>query len=184
MRVYLANTFSLNMLCERYHLLEFRQLDPHITALLLYVFWGDIVNVIAQAELDEVVNALLTLHVPHLPLPKPEQQPVRLAPNDALVIAQYAGPQLEPGMTTLPDDAQITFWLVHQCRSPNATTIAELIDAYQTAVDRAAQETKGQAPSYAHWEGIIWLTRRSDELGARPVEVLEALQQLSTYAGF
>jgi hypothetical protein len=184
MHVYLSNTFSLNMLCERYHLVEFRQLDPHITALLLYVFWGDIVNVIAQQELDEVVNALLTQHVPHLPLPKPEQLTVRLAPNDALVVAMYTGPQLEPGTTILPDNARITFWLVHQCRSPNATTTTELIDAYQTAVERATQETKGQAPSYAHWEGIIWLTRRSDELGARPVEVLEALQQLSTYAGF
>ncbi len=182
MRVYLANAFSLNMLCERYHLLECRQLDPHITALLLYVFWGDIVNVIGHEELDEVVNALLTQHVPHLPLPKPERLTVKLAPADAVVVAQYTGPRLEPGTTTLPDDAQITFWLVHQHRTPNATTIAELIDAYQTAVDRATQETKGQAPSYAHWEGVIWLTRRSDELGARPVEVLEALQQLSTYA--
>jgi Ni,Fe-hydrogenase maturation factor len=184
MRVYLANAFSLNMLSEPYHLLECRQLEPHIAALLLHIHGKQLVNAIGHEDLDAVVNNLLTLHVPHLVLPKPERLTVKLAPADAVIVAQYTGPRLEPGTTTLPEDARITFWLVHQCRSPRSTTIAELIDAYQTAIEREARATEGQLPSYAHWEGIIELTRRAEELGARPVETLEALQQLSTYAGF
>jgi hypothetical protein len=184
MRVYLASTFSLSMLCEPYHLLECRRLEPNVAALLLYVYWGQTVNVIGSDELDEVVNSLLTQYVPHLPLPKPEKLTVRLAPNDALIVAQYAGPRLEPGTTTLPEDAQITFWLLHQCRSPRSSVIAELMDAYQAAIERETRTTEGPPSSYAHWEGVIELTRRTEELSARPVEVLEALQQLSTYAGF
>jgi hypothetical protein len=184
MRVYLANSFSLNMLCERYHLLECRQLEPNMTALLLHVHGKQLVNAIGHEDLDAVVNNLLTLHVPHLVLPKPERLTVKLAPADAVVVAQYTGPRLEPGTTTLPEGARITFWLVHQCKSPRTAPIAELINAYQEATERATRETGGQLPGYVHWEGIIELTRRAEEVGARPVETLEALQQLSTYAGF
>jgi hypothetical protein len=34
---------------------------------------------------------------------------VRLVPGDDLVVAQYEGPRLEPGATTLPEGAKITY---------------------------------------------------------------------------
>ena len=37
---------------------------------------------------------------------------VAVAPGDELVIAQYSGPRLEPGTTTLPEGAKIVWWYV------------------------------------------------------------------------
>jgi hypothetical protein len=182
MRLYLAETFDLSMLSERHHRIECRQLEPQMAALLLQVHWRQTVNVIEWQGLDTIVHELLLLHVPHLVVPEPQPLTVKLAPRDAIIAANYTGPRPEPGRTMLPEGARVTFWLVHQCGTLRGDVVAELMDAYQAGTERATHEAGGIPPSFAHWEGIIWLTQRAEELGAHPAETLEALQQLSTYA--
>jgi hypothetical protein len=116
--IYLCNAFSLNMLdtvkvkgpngedlsfpCP--YVVEFRPVAPERAADFLCEE-GGWVGAIGHADTARLVAALLGIDIPA------NRATVVLGEGDCAVVAQYSGPRLPEGATTLPEGATITFWL-------------------------------------------------------------------------
>jgi hypothetical protein len=98
---YLVNSFSFNMV----------QLDRevHVTASPLTIdaaraaYTDDVVSAIGHADTAAVVAGLLGRAVPA------NRATLTLRPGDELLLAQYTGPRLPEGATSLPAGARIDF---------------------------------------------------------------------------
>ncbi len=103
MRVILANAFSINMI-DRSRVIHFdkitligaRKIAKHID-----------VNAIGHADTDRVVRRELNCEIK-----AGGRATIQLEGMDKLLVAQYRGPRLEEGATSLPDGATIEWWLV------------------------------------------------------------------------
>jgi hypothetical protein len=110
--LYLANAFSLNMLPREWRRYEFVPLFPAEAAVLAYILRDRLHNVIGHADTAAVVATVLQAEVAGLELPAPQRATVQLERGDEVLVAQYVGPRLPEGATTLPEGARIEFWLV------------------------------------------------------------------------
>lgn len=96
---YLANAFSLQML-------------PADGALILAApavsseVPQDAMSVIGHPDTANVVSGILGFEV------KCNRISVHLEKGDILYVAQYTGPRLPEGATTLPEGAKLSFWKV------------------------------------------------------------------------
>ena len=111
--MYLLNAFSLNMIAEDNQVeVTFLKYAAHSAAFELGV--SEVINAIGHADTDAVIrNILENSHKDlNLSLPIGERKTVVLRPGDEAIVAQYSGPRLPEGATTLPEDAKIQFWLV------------------------------------------------------------------------
>lgn len=108
--MFLLNAFSLNMLNPE--LIHNVRITP---CTLGDARWelaqevdGDIFNGIGHPDTDRVVREELRLdHVP-----QGERSNVRLNFGDSAIIAQYVGPRLKEGATSLPEGAEIKYFRV------------------------------------------------------------------------
>lgn len=105
MRTYLSNAFSLNMLeraNQRIHLVPVSTTEAR--AHLSYP--SGFTCAIGHADTAHVVGGDLDLALDACRID------VQLQPDDILVVAQYRGPRLPEGASTLPDGAAIEYWVV------------------------------------------------------------------------
>ena len=101
---YLANAFSLQMLPEGTGLrLLVDRLDQDAARAALS---GGFASAIGHPDTAAVVGALLGRPV------AVNRVSIRLTAADELYVAQYSGPRLPEGATSLPEGARIDFWLV------------------------------------------------------------------------
>jgi hypothetical protein len=103
MATYLCNAFSINMLPPppRRSLVEFTPISSQEAATLL----GDgYINAIGHADTAAVVAGHLGI------LLSSNRQDVKFCTGDVLVVAQYRGPRLPEGATSLPENAQIVYY--------------------------------------------------------------------------
>lgn len=95
MNTLLGNAFSLNMI------------TPPTTIDVVPVAASDVppdaVSVIGHADTARVVGSLLGRDV------SMNRATVQLSPGDVLYVAQYSGPRLVEGATSLPDGARMSF---------------------------------------------------------------------------
>jgi hypothetical protein len=110
--LYLADTFSIDMLPDEYCTYEFRPLSISRTAAILYVLHDEVVNIIGNPDTAAVVESVLRAEVGKLELPEPQQLTVRLFPADEVLVAQHTGPQPLNGTAQPLDGARLRFWLV------------------------------------------------------------------------
>lgn len=111
MRTYLSNAFSLNMLertNQRVHLVPVSAVEAR--AHLSYP--GGFTCAIGHADTAHVVGSDLALALDACRID------IQLQPGDILVVAQYHGPRLPEGATTLPEGATIAYWVVDVERKP------------------------------------------------------------------
>ncbi len=103
---YITNAFSLNMLSAaadvRFTRMDVGQVREHLDMF-------DYMSAIGHADTAAVVSAVLGREV------KFNRMSVELDTSDwgkahSLIIAQYKGPRLPEGATSLPDGAEIEFW--------------------------------------------------------------------------
>jgi len=101
--VYLTNAFSINMLNRSSHVVSFiPATEDEVRALLGQGF----ISAIGHADTANVLEEMLGLPVPA------NRINVTLQKGDVAIVAQYIGPRLPEGATTLPEGARIEFWLV------------------------------------------------------------------------
>ena len=101
--VYLTNAFSINMLNRSSYVIAFiPSTEDEARALLGQGF----VSAVGHAETAGILEEMLGLPVPA------NRINVTLQKGDVAVVAQYIGPRLPEGATTLPEGARIEFWLV------------------------------------------------------------------------
>ena len=101
--LYLVNAFSINMLPRKQQHMTFVPITEDEARVLL---GQGFVSAIGHAETADVLEDMLGLPVPA------NRINVTLQEGDEVIVAQYIGPRLPEGATTLPEGARIEFWLV------------------------------------------------------------------------
>mgnify|MGYP002524038957 FL=1 len=97
MRKFIANSFSINML----PLLEMDIL--RIKKITTDMITADVESAIGHADTARIVSNILGFEV------KPNRVSIKLTEEDILYVAQYTGPRLSEGATSLPEGASIEF---------------------------------------------------------------------------
>lgn len=128
--IYVVNSFSLNMVSQFYHedrscLVRVSQVDIDMVKLFLK---GKVKNAIGHADTDLLVRKLLEDVGYDLP---PGE---RMTITDAtwLVVAQYSGPRLPEGTTSLPEGAALS-WLIVRIDPPD-----RMFDMYVSAITKSS----------------------------------------------
>jgi hypothetical protein len=178
--MYLLNAFSLNMLSE-----DVRQQMTNVTITpcnvqdaaykLRYAAQSgqSIVNAIGHADTAAIVAQELADNEYHAP--QAERASVTLSYGDRAIVAQYVGPRLPEGATTLPEGARIEWFALEiQCvgspRSPEPDGVQEIsysdqmgsrncrITAYVVAPDGAITKFKGEnIPGLLHVAAVSFV---------------------------
>lgn len=106
-RIFLGNSFSLNMLCEP---VELSVSSLHQECVKDFMknprFRG---SVVGHQDTANLYTQLLGTEI------KFNRESITLERGDALLVGQYAGPRLPEGSTTLPDGASVV-WLIVQVK--------------------------------------------------------------------
>ena len=96
----LANAFSLTMLpIEAMDFVRVKKINPNDVP-------ADVESAIGHQDTAKVVSNILGFEV------KPNRVSIKLTESDVLYVAQYTGPRLPEGATTLPEGANIEFFEV------------------------------------------------------------------------
>ena len=107
-KVYITNSFSINMLPERGTMVDFVPLSCEYVSKWLGATKNEIVSGIGHADTAKIVSGLLGIEL------HPNRINIKLRVGrgecDDLIIAQYIGPRLPEGTTMLPEGATIKFW--------------------------------------------------------------------------
>ena len=103
--LYICNAFSPSML-DGARSLRFEPVSAGHAAALVAEWSGPVVSAVGHADTAAVVGGLLDYAVPA------NRVNVQLSEHDWLLVAQYAGPRMPEGSTTLPDGASIQFWVI------------------------------------------------------------------------
>ena len=107
----LSNAFSINMLqsdCS----VSFTELGPIAAASHLVV--SGITNTIGHPDTDAVVRGMIAANstLDFDQIPHGQRTSVTVEKGDSMIVAQYTGPRLPEGATSLPEGATIKWWLV------------------------------------------------------------------------
>lgn len=109
--LYLTNAFSINMITSHptshQSTLEFTPISLGTAIIILKANSSSVINAIGHPATAAIVADQL-----QLPLPPAERATILFTEKDVLLVAQYTGPRLPEGATTLPTDATIAWWLV------------------------------------------------------------------------
>jgi hypothetical protein len=108
MRVTLTNAFSINML-HGSTLVDFTEISLDEAKEFISKA-EEFVCAIGHADTATVVGGLLGMEL------SPNRLSVTLDFPQKLLVAQYTGPRLPEGATTLPEGAEIKFWKVEELR--------------------------------------------------------------------
>jgi len=107
----LLNAFSINMLASFPASIDIREISPDEARLALLCeaeAEGEslILSAVGHADTAAVLTSILGVPVPC------RRETVVLQPGSVSIIAQYTGPRLPEGATTLPEGAAIRFFAV------------------------------------------------------------------------
>ena len=105
--IIITNAFSINMLTSSTNV-NFERISTE-TARTFIKEADDIISAIGHADTAHIVGDILGIEV------EPNRMSVQLTSDETLLVAQYTGPRLPEGATTLPEGAVINFWLVSTC---------------------------------------------------------------------
>lgn len=111
MRTIITSAFSLNMLEHKRHTIHLKPLSVEEAREYLldgYTHKADWESAVGHSDTAAVFSEQLGQEV------EMNRTTVHFTPgtDTRLLVGQYSGPRLEPGTTTLPEDATILWWLV------------------------------------------------------------------------
>ncbi len=96
----LTNAFSLTMLpIEAMNIVRVKKINPNDVS-------ADVESAIGHVDTAKVVSNILGFEV------KPNRVSIKMSESDVLYVAQYTGPRLPEGATTLPEGASLEFFEV------------------------------------------------------------------------
>ena len=109
----LLNAFSINMLASFPASIDIREISPDEARLALLCEAEEqgegeslILSAVGHADTAAVLTSILGVPVPC------RRETVMLQPGSVSIVAQYTGPRLPEGSTTLPEGATIRFFAV------------------------------------------------------------------------
>ncbi len=117
-RFMLANAFSLNMLSGEKHVVRVEKVGVDEARFLLAPegrLAPDVLLAIGHVDTARLVGNLLGLpeeDIARMVEAAKGRPTVKVGQNDILVVAQYIGPRLPEGATSLPEGARIEFFVV------------------------------------------------------------------------
>ncbi len=184
MTLYLVDDFSVEMLGIGQHHLTFRTIRKIEAADLLYVHEHQTINAL-EPEFSSLVEAKLRGLLDTLVLPKPQHTRVWLGQYDSVIVAQYIGPK----SGSLSPEADISFWFINPAMEFRYLLWHRLTMAYGDATYdfrqklgqyaklplRPTSEDEEREMMYWHRKGLDAMMQEAVEVGARPLETLEAL---------
>jgi hypothetical protein len=107
--LYISNAFSFNMLPQCEGTLIFCESSPKEVSLLIEKLTlqdeMDFVSAVGHVDIAAIISTEMDMDI------QMARQNVTLSEDDILIIAQYSGPRLPEGTTTLPEGANIR-WIV------------------------------------------------------------------------
>ena len=113
--LFITNSFSINML-EGGTMVDFipmsiEEVKKYISRTTTGSFAANIVSAIGHADMAKIVSDQLEMAIPM------NRVSIKLSVergkiSDTALVAQYSGPRLAEGATSLPDGAEIRYWLV------------------------------------------------------------------------
>lgn len=113
--LFITNSFSINML-EGGTMVDFiplsiEEVKKYISRATTGSFAANIVSAIGHADMAKIVSDQLEMAIPM------NRVSIKLSVergkiSDTALVAQYSGPRLAEGATSLPDGAEIRYWLV------------------------------------------------------------------------
>lgn len=98
----ITNAFSINMINETKIL---RFIPVSVEQTIAHFDGSPVVSAIGHKDTAAVVSSVLGIEIP-------ENRINVKIPPEGIIVAQYSGPRLEEGSTSLPAGAKITFWWV------------------------------------------------------------------------
>lgn len=111
-RYILTNAFSINMLATSCTVSFLKVDSSWLEAISVpYRMGFQVINAIGHADLAALVANEEERLIGN-GLPKPERATLVLTPEDYILVAQYTGPRLPEGTTSLPEGAKIEYWEV------------------------------------------------------------------------
>jgi len=103
--LYITNAFSLNMLpTHKATSLFINPISKDDAAKIATSM--PFIAAVGHPDIATIIANDLGIHI------KPDRATIHLTDNDKLLIAQYIGPRLDPGTTTLPDNAKIQYFII------------------------------------------------------------------------
>lgn len=116
----LANAFSLTMLpIEAMDFVRVKKINPNDVP-------ADVESAIGHQDTAKVVSNILGFEV------KLNRVSIKLTENDVLYVAQYTGPRLPEGATTLPEGANLEFFEVTSARKGAVDATATILALART----------------------------------------------------
>ncbi len=120
--MFLTNAFSLNMLVQPSIRLQFEEIsldDATLEILISRQRGEEIVNAIGHGDTDSVVRSLFHRSYtegenPTIPIGRriSVAWPLDTDTDATMLVAQYRGPRLPEGATSLPEGAEIVWWRI------------------------------------------------------------------------
>lgn len=114
--LFITNAFSINMLPEGGTMVDFipmsiEEVKKYINRATTGSFAANIVSAIDRADMAKIVSDQVEMAIPM------NRVSIKLSVergkiSDTALVAQYSGPRLAEGATSLPDGAEIRYWLV------------------------------------------------------------------------
>lgn len=116
MRLLILNAFSINMFNDdmKNNVVSFDKTGTHWIKKLVIEATKEgveIVNGIGHKETCSIIMDMLLPEVT-IPLPTSDRPNVVLEKDDIVAVAQYRGPRLLEGATSLPEGAMLEWWLI------------------------------------------------------------------------
>lgn len=115
--LFITNAFSINMLPEGGTMVDFipmsiEEVKKYISSVTTGSFAANIVSAIGHEDMAKIVSKQLEMAIPMNRVSIKLSGVERGKISDTALVAQYSGPRLAEGATSLPDGAEIRYWLV------------------------------------------------------------------------
>lgn len=105
--IYFVNAFSLNMIDidgpTELQIFPLQKADA-----IDFLKSREFTSAVGHKETADILTNELGLNIQH------NRMTIKLGKNDITVVAQYIGPRLEEGATTLPEGAKIQYYLLRR----------------------------------------------------------------------
>jgi len=102
---YITNAFSITMLPPEGGEVTITKVEPKVVA--HWLSRVPFISGVGHADTARIVSEILGVEI------KPNRTSLTLTGRDTLIVAQYIGPRLPEGTTTLPEGARIEFYKVN-----------------------------------------------------------------------
>lgn len=110
-RILVANAFSANMLPREPLIVYFEPITQDTARRIAQSYANELESVVGHEDIARIISEQLGVTMPVNRVEVKLHPDTGTEPGDVVLIAQYSGPRLPAGATSLPEGATIEYWL-------------------------------------------------------------------------